>query len=1133
MGTKASCRGPGIAAMDEGGSPKRGNQAEERTGGDDETQAAPKIYSVSEFREPKPQTSQQQHGKPRPFHGPVVSSRVDRLLRVREMRRSQSLNTLQNAAAPATPRDASDARGGPKEGFASLGNVREAAPGSPSTSNPSPGSIATSGGAPSGTSPLLPSPNSKARRQSDSESLSLSHWLNSELGPRVPSGVLDSRGSGSDLINQIPSINRPKSPIPVPGFPFAEGQQPIPGMGFGGQQGHPELLGDWRSFSAEKLVLMGQESSVIGPNLVNQELVRDKGMRISGPGHPALHPGVAGEDPMGFPLNQGRAAVAEGGVPDPVAGISGMMDAMDAAGEQRILVVANRLPLSAFKGIGGDWKLQVSPGGLVSALTCVEGYSMTWVGWPGQFIDEKDRESLTEAFRKKECCPVYLDADTTDLFYNGYCNSVLWQLFHYIALQQEGTLSETQTVQDQYEAYKRANELFMQAVMSQYQEGDIVWVHDYHLMLLPALLKEERPDMKVGWFLHTPFPSSEIFRTLPQRNNILNGVLRADLVGFHTYDYARHFVSSCCRILGLEGTLDGIENAHMGTITRVAVFPIGIDPEKWINELDSPSVQARILEMRGQFSGRKVLLGVDRLDMVKGIPQKLLAFEKFLEENPEWRNHVLLVQIAIPSRKDVPEYQKLTSAVHEMVGRINGRFGSLTQNPIHFLDCSLDFHNLCALYAVTDVLVVSSLRDGMNLVSYEFVACQSKEFPGVLVLSEFAGAAQSLGAGAILSNPYNVKELSSAIVYALSMSDSERQQRHRQNFMHVKVHTAQAWGETFISELHDTHVEAALRTMHIPPKLDALAISAAYKQSKSRLIVMGYNATLTTSAPAQSNHHRQFDQIRTLTQISEEVKTFLSAMVSQPDTEVLVVSGSERYKLERIFEGVNVWLAAENGIFLKPPFKEWKLVVENINLEWMESVQLVFDYFCERTPRSYVDTRETSLVWNCKYADIDFGRNQMRDMLQHLWTGPISNAQVEILRGAKSVEARPLGVTKGGAVEKIMEEIVAAHPKFKPEFVFCAGHFMHRDEDIFGYFQGSVLSKDQESGSSRSVPSSPRYPSQQSADTAENSVQTLGDTFGCVPTHAVTCTVGRKHSLARNHLKSSEEIAKLLSSFIS
>lgn len=320
--------------------------------------------------------------------------------------------------------------------------------------------------------------------------------------------------------------------------------------------------------------------------------------------------------------------------------------------------------------------------------------------------------------------------------------------------------------------------------------------------------------MQVGFFLHTPFPSSEIYRTLPVREELLRAVLRSDLIGFHTYDYARHFVSACTRILGLEGTPAGVEDN--GSLTRVAAFPIGIDPDRFTTALESPEVRANVAQLLNRYAGRKVMLGVDRLDMIKGIPQKLLAFEKFLEEHPEWRDKVLLVQIAVPSRTDVPEYQRLRSMVHEVVGRINGKYGTLTHVPIYHLDRQLSFDELVALYAITDVALVTSLRDGMNLVSYEYVACQ-RDNAGVLILSEFAGAAQSLGAGAILVNPWNVNDLAHAIEYALTMNDAERRERHRQNYMHVTIHTAQTWADNFISELNDTHVEAELRTKNIPP----------------------------------------------------------------------------------------------------------------------------------------------------------------------------------------------------------------------------------------------------------------------------------------------------------------------------
>jgi len=331
---------------------------------------------------------------------------------------------------------------------------------------------------------------------------------------------------------------------------------------------------------------------------------------------------------------------------------------------QRLLVVANRLPVSAKKRPDGAWALEISAGGLVSALLGIQqNYDISWIGWPGVVVPPKEQPILTAALAKEGCIPVYLDEETIELYYNGYCNNVLWPLFHYVPLPFESKLDETNNVGVQFEAYRRANAAFAGAVLGQYCEGDVVWCHDYHLLLLPAMLRERSPRMKVGWFLHTPFPSSEIYRTLPLREELLHSVLKADLVGFHTYDYARHFVSACTRILGLEGTPEGVEDS--GVSTRVAAFPIGIDPDRFTRALDTDAVKAHIAELRTRFAGRKIMLGVDRLDMIKGIPQKLLGFEKFLEEHPEWRDRVLLVQIAVPTRTNVREYKRLANQVRD------------------------------------------------------------------------------------------------------------------------------------------------------------------------------------------------------------------------------------------------------------------------------------------------------------------------------------------------------------------------------------------------------------------------------------------------------------------------------------
>lgn len=732
----------------------------------------------------------------------------------------------------------------------------------------------------------------------------------------------------------------------------------------------------------------------------------------------------------------------------------GLFPALDGAFGQRLIVVANRLPVSAYQDREGRWQLQVSAGGLVSALMGVGNFETRWVGWPGVYIeDSPERDNLTVALEQDGYSPVYLDQKTCDLHYNGFCNSVLWQLFHYVPLNIDSKLSETRTLQFQWAAHQLANRLFAEVVLRHYQPGDIVWVQDYHLMLLPAILKERKPDMKVGFFLHTPFPSSEIYRTLPVREELLRAVLRADLIGFHTYDYARHFVSACTRILGLEGTPAGVEDN--GSITRVAAFPIGIDPERFTAALESPEVRANVAQLLNRYAGRKVMLGVDRLDMIKGIPQKLLAFEKFLEENPEWRDKVLLVQIAVPSRTDVPEYQRLRSMVHEIVGRINGQYGTLTHVPIYHLDRQLSFDELVALYAITDVALVTSLRDGMNLVSYEYVACQ-RDNAGVLILSEFAGAAQSLGAGAILVNPWNINDLAHAIEYSLTMNDGERRERHKQNYMHVTIHTAQTWADTFISELNDTHVEAELRTKNVPPHLDIEVAVNGYKESTKRLLVLGYNATLTTAVEAPRQPKKHFDQIQALTRVNPAAYASIAALCKDPSVEILIFSGSEKERLSEVFGDLKVWLAAENGaVILAPGVAEWHSIIEAPSADWKDSVQLVFEYFCERTPRSFVEQRGTSLVWNYKYADVEFGRIQARDLLQHLLTGPISNAPVDIVRGSKSIEVRPVGVSKGSSCERILQFMSKMQNMNNVDFVLVAGHFLARDENVFTFFQGN------------------------------------------------------------------------------
>ncbi|RAK89492.1 alpha,alpha-trehalose-phosphate synthase 1 [Aspergillus costaricaensis CBS 115574] len=464
--------------------------------------------------------------------------------------------------------------------------------------------------------------------------------------------------------------------------------------------------------------------------------------------------------------------------------------------EARLLLVSNRLPITIKRSDDGRYDFSMSSGGLVSGLSGLsKSTTFQWYGWPGLEVPEEEIPVVKQRLKQEyNAVPVFIDDELADRHYNGFSNSILWPLFHY----HPGEITFDESA---WEAYKEANRLFAKAVAKEVQDGDLIWVHDYHLMLLPEMLREEighsKENVKIGFFLHTPFPSSEIYRILPVRNELLLGVLHCDLIGFHTYDYTRHFLSACSRLLGLTTTPNGIE--FQGKIIACGAFPIGIDPEKFEEGLKKEKVQKRIAMLEQKFQGVKLMVGVDRLDYIKGVPQKLHALEVFLSDHPEWVGKVVLVQVAVPSRQDVEEYQNLRAVVNELVGRINGKFGTVEFMPIHFLHKSVNFDELIALYAVSDACIVSSTRDGMNLVAYEYIATQKKRH-GVLVLSEFAGAAQSLN-GSIIINPWNTEELAGAYQEAVTMSDEQRALNFSKLDKYVNKYTSAFWGQSFVTEL--------------------------------------------------------------------------------------------------------------------------------------------------------------------------------------------------------------------------------------------------------------------------------------------------------------------------------------------
>ncbi|CCE61315.1 hypothetical protein TPHA_0A02330 [Tetrapisispora phaffii CBS 4417] len=476
---------------------------------------------------------------------------------------------------------------------------------------------------------------------------------------------------------------------------------------------------------------------------------------------------------------------------------------LDNSNSGHIIVVSNRLPVTITKNNEtGEYEYAMSSGGLVTALQGLKKTStFQWYGWPGLEIPDDDKEKVKKDLKEKfNAVPIFLTDEIADLHYNGFSNSILWPLFHYHP-------GEINFDENAWLAYNEANLTFAKEIIKDIKSNDIVWVHDYHLMLLPELIRDyitelnahEKPleNVKLGWFLHTPFPSSEIYRILPVRQEILRGVLSCDLIGFHTYDYARHFLSSVQRVLNINTLPNGIE--YQNRFVNVGAFPIGIDVDTFTDGLKQSSVIKRIQELKKTFEGCKIIVGVDRLDYIKGVPQKLHAMEVFLNEHPEWIGKVVLVQLAVPSRGDVEEYQYLRSVVNELVGRINGQFGTVEFVPIHFMHKSVPFEELIALYAISDVCLVSSTRDGMNLVSYEYIACQEEKH-GSLILSEFTGAAQSLN-GALIVNPWNTDELSDAINESLTLPEEKRVANWEKLYKYISKYTSAFWGENFVHEL--------------------------------------------------------------------------------------------------------------------------------------------------------------------------------------------------------------------------------------------------------------------------------------------------------------------------------------------
>jgi trehalose 6-phosphate synthase/phosphatase len=693
----------------------------------------------------------------------------------------------------------------------------------------------------------------------------------------------------------------------------------------------------------------------------------------------------------------------------------------------RIVVVSNRLPVT-LKRAGDGWRTERSAGGLATAMGPMLARTRgIWIGWSGDSSDPSDerRRKMLERWAERErYFAVDLPEDVAHGFYEGYSNQTLWPLFH-----QFPTL--VNFAPEHWRGYRDANERFCETLLSHLRADDTVWIHDYQLMLLPQMLRERAPQARIGFFLHIPFPSSSIFRLLPRRAEILRGLLGADYVAFHTYSYLQNFRASALRVLGVESRMDAVEDST-GRLVRLDALPIGIAPEDFTDPLDNDEeTRKRLASLRARYSDRRILLGVDRLDYTKGIPERLRTFRRLLRSAPHLRGHVVLIQVAVPSREVIPMYKELRQEVDELVGKINGEFSTPDWTPLVYLRRGLPRAELVALYAAADLAWVTPLRDGLNLVAKEYVACQ-REGAGVLVLSEFAGAAAEMGE-AFLVNPYDEERTAETIERALSLREDER--RERMSALHKRVlrNNVFAWSERFLKNLASAAGARAAQASEETRPLPFDEAVAAFRAAGRRRLLLDYDGTLV------SYTRRPQDAVPTDALIS-----LLTRLAAVPSNTVAVVSGRSREVLERWLGSVEgLWLAAEHGATVRAPdTREWELFRPGSADHWKERVRPVLEHFVDRTPGSLIEEKEFSVVWHYRMSDPEFGEwlaNELVSTLEQM----LAETDLRAFRGRKIVEVKPVWANKGEVLARLSESDAGA-----PSFCLAAGDD-RTDEDLF------------------------------------------------------------------------------------
>ncbi|GMP74228.1 hypothetical protein CsSME_00031702 [Camellia sinensis var. sinensis] len=682
----------------------------------------------------------------------------------------------------------------------------------------------------------------------------------------------------------------------------------------------------------------------------------------------------------------------------------------------RVIIVANQLPVKAKRRPDNKgWVFIWDEDSLLLHIKdgLPDDMEVIYVGSLRVEVDSSEQDYVSQLLLERfKCVPAFLPQDILAKFYHGFCKQHLWPLFHYM-LPLSGSYAG-QFDRSLWEAY---------VIEVINPEDDYVWIHDYHLMVLPTFLRRRFNRLRMGFFLHSPFPSSEMYRTLPVREEILKALLNSDLIGFHTFDYARHFLSCCSRMLGLEylskrGYI-GLE--YYGRTIGIKIMPVGIHMGQMESVLRLADEDMRVQELKQQFEGKTILLGVDDMDIFKGVNLKLLAMEQMFKQHPNWQGKAILVQIANPARGRGKDLEEIQAEIQASCKRINQNFGQPGYEPIVFIDRPISLSERAAYYTIAECVVVTALRDGMNLTPYEYIVCRqgisssnsSLESNGpkksMIVLSEFMGCSPSLS-GAIRVNPWNVKATAEALNEAISMADAEKQLRHEKHYRYVSTHDVAYWSRSFFQDLERTckdhfrrrcwaiGLSFGFRVVALDPNFRKLTINtivSTYSKAKSRAILFDYDGTVMPETSINKSPN-------------QEVISIINTLCDDVKNTTFLVSGRGKDSLGKWFSSCKkLGIAAEHGYFIRWfADKKWEICGQGSHFGWVQMAKPIMELYTEATDGSYIETKESALVWHHRDADPSFGSSQAKEMLDHL-ESVLANEPVTVKSGQFIVEVKP------------------------------------------------------------------------------------------------------------------------------